>query len=231
MRCNSRIILLSVFVCSISVVLLGCTKVVKEVDETLYFEPAKTRGKKHLTSLPLSDKWTEVKLLDYSYGRFSFPPPAGYRILHYVDYLDKGVVDLHREVINETENLLGIIKQRKGSDHCDLYGENISNIQGMDLIEVKGDCYIWHQGDFKRKYYFLRVGPIVYTFRMFSDLSHYEENQYEFDLAVNYLINNYLLYPVERAEIEYEYIAHPISQDELISFFRPAVLYLQQSKK
>ena len=31
---------------------------------------------KYLTDVPLSEKWTDTKVLNYNYGHFTFPPPG-----------------------------------------------------------------------------------------------------------------------------------------------------------
>ena len=65
---------------------------------------------KYLTDVPLSDKWTDTKVLNYNYGHFTFPPPAGYRVLNYVDYVNNVSLDIHRELIDDKTDLLDIIK-------------------------------------------------------------------------------------------------------------------------
>jgi len=207
----------------------GCTSLGTLLEPPTPFGPP-SKGElkgRHLTQVPLSKKWTEVKILDYS-SRFTFPPPGGYRVLHYVDYIDNVTLDMYREVIDEEDNFLDIIKRRRDSDHCELYGEKFSNLNGMDLIEVNGDCYIWHRGNFKRKYYFLRVGYLVFTFRLFSGPKDFERNVKEFDKFVNFAINNYLIHPTEEEYMAYEHYAYPISREDLISFFKPALYHLKK---
>jgi len=212
------------------ILLSGCSYLTGP-QEVYYFAPEAEKEGRYLEEVPLSDKWNKVKVLDYSYGHFTFPPPNGYRVLHYVDYLDNVSLDLFREVITEEDGFLDIIKRRRGADHCELYGENITTLgEGdFDLIEVFGNCHVWHRGEFKRKYYFLRVGNLVYTFRLFSGVKEFERNLQEFDNFVDYTIQNYLLYPTEEEATPYQ-IAYPISREELISFFKPAAEYLAQKQ-
>ncbi len=184
------------------------------------------RGKHLNGGMPLPDNWQQVEILDYKVGHFSFPPPAGYRVLQYVDYVENVSLDLHRELIDDQNDFLDIIKYRRGSDHCSLYGERFTTINGIDVIEVDADCYIWHRGDFKKKYYFIRVGPIVFTFRMLSSEKNFGHNKADFDKFVNYVVNTYLLYPVEEEITPYQHYAYPLNKEDFASFFQPAKTYL-----
>jgi hypothetical protein len=221
---SARVVSLKIASLSVAIGLLAGCALFKGVPSDVPFLPGKEFKGKHLTGVPLSDNWNEVELISYSPGHFTFPPPAGYKVLHYVDYVNNLSLDLYRELINDKNGFLDVIKHRRGSDHCDLYGEKFTTINGVDLIEVNGDCYIWHRGEFKRKYYFVRVGTVVFTFRLFSGVKDFEANQKEFDTFVDYAVNNYLIYPVEEEEITpYQHYAYPISREELVSFFQPAV--------
>jgi hypothetical protein len=149
-----------------------------------------------------------------------------------VDYVNNVSLDIHRELIDDKTDLLDIIKYRQGSDHCSLYGEKFTTRNEIDLIEVSGDCYVWHRGDFKRKYYFVRVGPLVFTFRLLSSPNNFDKNLVEFDNFVDYAVNNYLLSPFEeQVAASYEHYAYPIKKEELISFFQPGVEKLPEAEE
>ncbi len=224
-----RVRLLSLAI--VVVFLSGCAMFQGQATETP-FEPAGGFADKHIDTVPLSEDWNDTSALNYTSGHFTFPPPAGYKVLNYVDYVDNISLDLFREVINDKDDFLDIIKYRQGADHCKLHGEKFTSIEGIDLIEVKGDCYIWHKGDFKRKYYFVRVGPIVFTFRLLSGVSEFEENLKEFDAFVDFAINNYLIYPLDSETATlYEEYAYPMLREDLISFFQPGVKELEKIKK
>jgi hypothetical protein len=201
----------------------GCTVFKGRATDIPFVSSIEPDTGKYLKNVPLSDEWNEVAVIDYTPGNFNFPPAAGYKILHYVNYENDVAVDMYRELINDRNDLLDIIKYRQGSDHCDLYGEKFTAVNGIDLIEVEGDCHLWHRGDFKRKYYFVRVGPIVFTFRLFSAPENFDKNLKEFDEFMNFALNNYLIYPADETVNPYQQYAYPVSNEELISFFQPAI--------
>jgi hypothetical protein len=223
---NIKVINLAFVICLLS----GCAFFQGPAGEYPFIsggETEKAQGR-YLTNVPLSEDWSEVRVLNYSPGNFSFPPAAGYKLLQYVDYEKNVALDMYRELIDERYDLLDIIKYRQGSDHCNLYGERFTAINGIDLIEVEGDCHIWHRGDFKRKYYFVRVGPIVFTFRLLSNIENFETNLKEFTDFMDFTLNNYLIQPIEGGSTYYQNLAYPLSGSDLISFFQPAVEELKK---
>jgi hypothetical protein len=91
----------------------------------------------------------------------------------------------------------------------------------MDLVQIIADCYRWQSGEFKRKYYFLRDGNLVYTFRMLSTPEEYDEMAPEFDHFVNYTIAQYMQYPAEQDMVPYEHYADEELDPLLLSLFNP----------
>lgn len=176
---------------------------------------------------PLPEKeWYDENVLDYSHGHFSFPPPAGYRIMRYSKKNEKGGrgnvgVDLFREVIDADTSFAKLIKRRQGSDHCQFAGEEYQKKKDIDLVGVEADCYRWQSGEFKRKYYFIKDKSIVYTFRMSSSLEEYDAMASDFDHFVDYTITNYLQYPGEAEKVSSQQIKDEQLDPELFSIFHP----------
>jgi hypothetical protein len=174
-----------------------------------------------VSPLPM-EEWYDQNVLNYSPGFFTFPPPAGFRIMQYSSRPTTVVIDLFRETLDIDTTFAKVIKRRQGCDHCQFNDEEYQKRRGMDLVQIKADCYRWQSGEFKRKYYFLRDGNLVYTFRMLSAPEEYEEMAPEFDHFVNYTIAQYMQYPAEQDMVPYEHYADQELDPQLLSLFNPA---------
>jgi hypothetical protein len=134
----------------------------------------------------LAEKW-KMDILNYSSGYFTFPPPAGYKVLDYLDSENNVSLDMYRESVEDQDLFMKVIKQHQSSDHCELYDEKFTSVNGAEIIEVEGNCNVWKRGDLKGKYYFVRLGPTVYTVRLLSDPNKdFGENLKEFN---NFILN------------------------------------------
>ena len=173
-------------------------------------------------------RWRPVEILDYSQKRFPFPPLAGYRVLHYENPLNQTRIDLYREVLRK-EKFLDLIVRRGGSDHCSFTRSLHSKWADLDLVQIEADCHIWFEGRYRRKYYFVRAGNVVYTFRLLALPEDYLLVEADFDYFVNTTIDNYLLYAPRRQfspDSLYYFANAPgnepgFSREELLSFFAP----------
>lgn len=174
----------------------------------------------YVSPLP-NEEWSEQNALNYSEGFFTFPPPAGYRIMEYSSKPTTVVIDMFRETLNVDTTLAKVIKRRQGCDHCEFNEEEYEERGDMDMVQVEADCYRWYSGKLKRKYYFLRSGDIVYTFRMISALDEFEDVVPEFDHFVNYTVAQYMQYPAEHDMQPYEHYAEDKLDSDLLSFFNP----------
>ena len=178
---------------------------------------------KHFVS-PLSEQWKNVEIIDYA-EKFTFPPPAGYSVMQYANYSDNVSLDIYREMIDVDDMFADIINRRRKADHCKLtIDEEMAQglPKGMEMLAADGDCYVWHQGEFRHKYYFLRVGYVVFTFCLTSGVKEYDRNLKDFTNFVDYTVKDYLIYPTEERSSVQEY-AYPINRQELISFLEPAI--------
>lgn len=188
------------------------------IGELKYYEPI----------LP-TKKWKEVEVLNYSPGYFPFPPLCGYKVLHYESYQTQTKVDLFREII-DGDTFLDIISRRQSSDHCHFTRSFYSQVRDVDIVEANAECYVWLYGEYLRKYYFVRVGNIVYTFRLLSPPPQYVLAEPDFDYFFNYTIDKYLIYtprqqlspfPTQFAKSGNNNKRVYFTADELISFFAP----------
>ncbi len=179
-----------------------------------------------------SKRWKQIEVLNYSDGYFAFPPLCGYRVLHYENERNQTIVDLFREVI-DGDNYVDIITRRQTSDHCNFSSTLYRQLQDIDIVEATADCYLWLYGDFVRKYYFLRAGNVVYTFRLLSPPQQYALAEPDFDYFVDTTVDNYLIYSPRQQEppfpTNFADEGKPkkkrkqaiFSRDELVSFFSP----------
>ena len=190
--------------------------------------PARLRYYKRVLS---PEKWREEKVLNYSEGYFYYPPLSGYRILHYRNPRTQTQIDLHREIVNG-DTFLTVIRRRGATDHCRFTRTLYHQLQDIDIVEVNADHYIWLYGDYLCKYYFVKAGEIIYTFRLLSPAKQYPLDEPEFDYFVKDNIRNYLLYsprrqpsPVPTAvavlKARGKQKLRPFSKRELLSFFAP----------
>ncbi len=198
--------------------IIGCA--VKKT-ATTYFEEQIQREPQHYVSPFAAEEWSDRNVLVYEEGYFTFPPPAGYRIMEYASKPTAVVIDLFRETLNIDTTLAKVIKRRQGCDHCDFNEEEYEERGDMDMVQIDADCYRWYSGKFKRKYYFLRSGDLVYTFRMLSSVDEYENVLPEFDHFVNYTVAQYMQYPAEQDMQPYEHYAKDKLDPDLLSFFNP----------
>jgi hypothetical protein len=138
-------------------------------------------------------RWNEIEVLDYSEGLFPFPPLAGYRILDYQNPQHQTQVTLYRELI-KGETYMDIISRRQASDHCRVIRSSHRRLNDLEVVESTANSYIWLYGDYMSKYYFLKAGNIVYTFRFLSPSKEYLLYEPDFDLFVRTTVGNYLVY-------------------------------------
>ncbi|MBI5788576.1 MAG: hypothetical protein HZA78_06965 [Candidatus Schekmanbacteria bacterium] len=177
-------------------------------------------------------KWRNIEVLNYQSGFFAFPPLCGHRVMQYEGVRGDMRVELHRELIDgETYN--DIVARRRGSDHCKFTRTINYQKDDLDIVEATGDCYIWLYGDYARKYYFVRSGNVVYTFRLLSLPNNYAFVEPDFDFFVNATIDNYLMFsPRQQLSPTPTKFVQPnqpdnrkktsfFSKEELVSFFSP----------
>ena len=131
------------------------------------------------------------------------------------------MIDVMRETLDIDTTLTKVIERRKGSDHCQFDEEEYRRSRGMDLVTIEADCYRWQVGELRRKYYFIRDGNLVYTFRMKSSLEEYDELASEFDHFVDYTIAQYMRYSAEQEMVPYEHYTDNETDAQLLSFFNP----------
>lgn len=172
------------------------------------------------------EDWYDENVLNYSQGFFSFPPPAGYRLMRYSKKGERGEradvnIDLFRETIDVDSTFAQIIKRRQGSDHCKFSAEQYSKKKDIDVVLVEAGCYRWQSGEFKRRYYFMRNRNLVYTFRMTASEEEYEDMASEFDHFVDYTVVQYMQYPEDLEGISYEELSDKDLDPELLKIFNP----------
>jgi len=197
------------------------TKTSQVIEEVPVEEAAPVLKPQYFVSPLPMEEWYDQNVLDYSPGFFTFPPPAGYRIMQYSSKPTSVIIDLFRETLDIDTTFARVIKRRQGCDHCQFNDEDYQKKRGMDLVQIIADCYRWQSGEFKRKYYFLRDGNLVYTFRMLSTPEEYDEMAPEFDHFVNYTIAQYMQYPSEQDMVPYENYADEELDPLLFSLFHP----------
>ena len=100
------------------------------------------------------------------------------------------------------------------------------------MVQATADCYVWADGDYRHKYYFLKAGNIVYTFRLLSSPDKYFLAEPDFDFFVSTTVDNYLIYSPRQqfspTSILYaastpkeEGVSALFHEEELVSFFAP----------
>ena len=201
---------------------LGCSLITESLDGIILEEQPEVR---YFSNPPLNAQWHDTGILDYRERRFPFPPPAGYKVIQFVNHVNNVSMDIHRELIDIDDSFPDIINRRRKADHCKLaIDEKTSEVlpKGVEMLAATGDCYAWHRGEYRYKYYFFRVGYVVFTFRLIGGTREFGNSLTEFDNFVNYAVKDYLIYPAEEKAVAQEY-AYPISREELISFLQPAM--------
>ena len=183
------------------------------------------QGKYYVSPLAKED-WYDENVLNYSQGYFTFPPPAGYRLMRYSKKGVKGEradvdIDLFRETIDVDSTFAKIIKRRQGSDHCKFAAEQYSKKNDIDVVLVEAECYRWQSGEFKRRYYFMRNRNLVYTFRMTAAEEEYQDMASEFDHFVDYTVVQYMQYPEDLEGISYQQLTDDQLDPELLKIFNP----------
>ncbi len=177
-------------------------------------------------------RWNKIDVLNYSEGQFAFPPLSGYRILDYHNPRHQTQVTLYRELI-KGETYMDIISRRQSSDHCRFSRSLYRKLDDLEIVEATASRYIWLYGDYLSKYYFLKAGNVVYTFRFLSPSKEYLLYEPDFDLFVKTTVDNYLVHsPRQQLPLTPNQYANQspkgegqpelFSKEQLVSFFVPA---------
>ena len=188
---------------------LGCSTRVSTLGQDLEDDGFSVGKTQYFVSPLAKEDWYDENVLDYSQGYFSFPPPAGYRLMRYSKKGEKGA----------RANV--VIKRRQGSDHCKFAGEKYSKKKDIDLVLIEASCYRWQSGEFKRRYYFIRNRNLVYTFRMTTAEEDFEEMAADFDHFVDYTVIQYMQYPDDLVGASVEKLAEEQLDPELFNIFNP----------
>ncbi len=196
-----------------------------------YSEYGSSMNLRYYKSVLSPQRWNEVKVLNYSEGQFAFPPLSGYRILDYQNPQQQTQVTLYRELI-KGETYMDIISRRQASDHCRVIRSLYRKLDNLEIVEATANRYIWLYGDYLSKYYFLKVGNVVYTFRFLGPPEEYLLYEPDFDLFVKTTVDNYLVYSPRQqlSPTSTQYADNKpkgkgksdlFSRERLISFFAP----------
>ena len=145
----------------------------------------------------LPRRWRPAYSLDYSEGNFTFPPVSGHRVLHYEDPRTDTRLDMYRELI-KSGTYMDIITRRQAADHCAFNDSSYRKLKDIEIVKATANCYVWLEGDYLRKYYFIKVGEVVYTFRLLSPSSEYIFAEADFDYFVNNTLEKYLVHSPRR---------------------------------
>ncbi len=198
-----------------------------------YSEYGDVRNLRYYKGVLDSGKWREAKTINYSPGYFAFPPLAGHRVLHYDNPKRRTQIVLNRDIIGEDETYMDLISRRQARDHCTFTSSFYRRLKDIDIVEANAKHYVWLYGDYLCKYYFVKAGNVLYTFRLLSPSKQYFLYEPEFDYFVDNTMNEYLIYsprqqltptPTKfasnksRRQIPFG----SLSQKDLISFFAPA---------
>ena len=196
-----------------------------------YSEYGSSMNLRYYKSVLSPQRWNEIEVLNYSEGQFAFPPLAGSRILDYHNPLYRTQVTLYRELI-KGGTYMDVISRRQASDHCRVIRSSHGWLDDIEIVESTANRYVWLYGDYLAKYYFLKAGNVVYTFRFLSPPKEYLLYEPDFDLFVKTTVDNYLVYSPRQqlSPTPTQYAGNTakgkgksdlFSRERLISFFAP----------